>query len=210
MAGRSLRDQTMDIIQLIEALERQSKEIAAAIRSLNRRRGNIFIARFALLDRIGQFETLLALIEGRLDRLSEDKRALLLDRIHDLNLYVIRETLRSTLTYCRRLSKRVGTPLWGRVILQRDLNMLLRMERQLGHESLARQASEDDLLLLRQAVDAVTALIDAAPAMPDFEGEPDLMPPRLPEPRRRDPVLAAPKPNPAKPEQPAAGSGEAG
>lgn len=185
MAAGFLPSQALDILQLIEALERQSKEIAGSIRALGQKRRNVFTARFELLDRIGQFETLLALIEGRLDRFPADKRPLLLDRIHELNLYVIRHTLRSTLVYCKRLTKQAGAPLWGRVILQRDLHMLGRMERQMRAGPLAGQVVDEDFALQRQAVEAVTALIDVSPDMPDFEHEPDLMPPRLAEPKRR-------------------------
>lgn len=154
---------------LMGALERQSKDVmrlARATRTVDP--GHMFQLKERFREKVSEFEAVVALMDHRLDHLPDDKRQLVADKMSELEAFVLSKSVQSYVAFCARAEAAGAVPLWAREVFGRDLKSVDKARAQLAEPRFAGRIGSENVAAIDRIKQALSALIDKAPRIPDF------------------------------------------
>jgi hypothetical protein len=154
---------------LMGALERQSKDVmrlARATRSVEP--GHMFQLKERFREKVSEFESVVALMDHRLHHLPDDKRKLVADKMSELEAFVLSKSVQSYIAFCTRAESAGSVPLWAREMFGRDIKAVEKARAQISEPRFAGRIPSDDVTAIDRIKQALVALIDKAPRIPDF------------------------------------------
>ena len=159
-----------EVEQLLGALETSaSSVIKTAGAASSEARLDKFQAYQEFKQRCDDFDTLSILIEHRLKNMKGGKERDLEEKFDELTLFLLTATLTASLHFLRILSERDALPLGSRDVFMRELRNLHRAQEKIRDPRFEGRISDRTSNDVKVAEDILSAIIERAPEILDFD-----------------------------------------
>jgi hypothetical protein len=159
-----------EVVVMLSALEQQAREAAVLAEKAHRHASrDCYSSYLHFRTKINEFQSLVALIETRLERLGEEQRAELYDKFRQLDTVMVVMMVRASARFFALMKQSDALPLGARELLMPEQRRLTdvrgRMEQ--NPEEVERM-SPGIVAILDEALVGIEVLIERAPSLPEW------------------------------------------
>ncbi len=162
-----------EVQRLLAALERQAREAITLASSAEKEASrHSFAAYRAFRDKVGEFQALVILIEGRLHNIIDGRSDDLREKFQELDILMLSVLVRASMRFFFVLSANPILPLGAREVFMSELRSLHEAHQKLNRPEYAEKLASDLEQDLETASAILEEIIDKAPSLLNFKLDP--------------------------------------